>query len=81
MKLKIKKKKKSKHIFREHFNYHSHSFFVKDLHEGNKNKNEAMITSETLLIVKTIPGNENLKKQSILLKTLINNKKVNVLKY
>ena len=44
MKLKIKKKKISKHIFREHFNYHSHSFFVKDLHEGNKNKNEAMIT-------------------------------------
>ena len=40
-----------------------------------------MITSETLLIVKTIPGNENLKKQSILLKTLINNKKVKVLKY
>ena len=43
MKLKIKKKKKSKHIFREHFNYHSHSFFVKDLHEGNKNKNDIIV--------------------------------------
>ena len=36
----MKKKNVNEQIFRNHFNYQSPSFLVKNLNEGNQNKND-----------------------------------------
>ena len=72
---KMKKKNTNKQIFREYFNHQSPSLLVKDLYEGNENKNdiivkflnEPLIGLRNTINSKEIPGNESPKK--------INNKK------
>ena len=57
-------------IFNEFFNYQYPSFSVKDLYEGNQNKNakivkninESLINLRNSINSKEIPENENLKK-------------------
>ena len=57
-------------IFTEFFNYQYPSFSVKDLYEGNQNKNakivkninESLINLRNSINSKEIPENENLKK-------------------
>ena len=79
-------------IFLNYFNYQDQLFLVKDLIIAQQNKNKKLVNNINDGLTdltkgfnrKEIPGNEDLKNQLILLKkpsSLINNKKVGVLKW
>ena len=79
-------------IFLNCFNYQDQLFLVKDLIIAQQNKNKKLVNNINDGLTdltkgfnrKEIPGNEDLKNQLILLKkpsSLINNKKVGVLKW
>ena len=69
-KIKNEEKNVSEQIFNEFFNYPYPSFLVKDLYEGNQNKNdkivkninEPLINLRNSINSKEIPENKNLKK-------------------
>ena len=69
-KIKNEEKNLSEQIFNEFFNYPYPSFLVKDLYEGNQNKNdkivkninEPLINLRNSINSKEIPENKNLKK-------------------
>ena len=69
-KIKNEEKNVSEQIFNEFFNYPYPSFLVKDLYEGNQNKNdkivkninESLINLRNSINSKEIPENKNLKK-------------------
>ena len=69
-KIKNEEKNVSEQIFNEFFNYPYPSFLVKDLYEGNQNKNdkivkninEPLINLRNSINSKEIPENNNFKK-------------------
>ena len=77
--IKNEEKNINEQIFKEYFGYESPSFLVKDVYEGNQNKNdmivkylnESLIDLRNNINIKKLPENENPKKVANIVEKII----------